>query len=196
LIYDGSENGYLGSYSYSRFSYIFSSVVNNDYSAPGNLIFIPASREALNSWDFKEGTVTIDGQKTTYTADMQRDDFWAYINQDSYLKNHKGEYAERGGAKMPWHHQLDFKFVQDYKFRVGSTEHGLQFAVDIENLPNMIKSSWGNYKQITGNTLLSYSNGQYTYNTVNGGRHLKTYQNYSGVASTYKVMFSVRYTFN
>jgi hypothetical protein len=68
--------------------------------------------------------------------------------------------------------------------------------VDIENLPNMIKSSWGNYKQIIGNTLLSYSNGQYSYNTFNGARHTKTYQNYSGVASTYKVMFSVRYTFN
>jgi hypothetical protein len=176
LIYDGSENGYLSSYSYSRFSYIFSSVVNNDYSAPGNLIFIPESREALNNWNFKEGKVN--GE--VYTADMQRDDFWAYINQDSYLKNHKGEYAERGGAKMPWHHQLDFKFVQDYKFRVGGTEHGLQFAVDIENLPNMIKSSWGNYKQIIGNTLLSYSNGQYTYNTFNGERHTKTYQNYSG----------------
>jgi hypothetical protein len=192
LIYEGSEGGYLGSYSYSRYSYIFSSNVTNDLSAPGNLIFIPASREDLNSWDFKESTVG--GE--TYTADMQRDDFWAYINQDSYLKNHKGEYAQRGGAKMPWHHQLDFKFVQDYKFRVGSTEHGLQFAVDIENLPNMIKSNWGTYKQVVGNTLLSYSNGQYTYNTVNGARHLKTYTNYSDVASTYKVMFSVRYTFN
>jgi hypothetical protein len=192
LIYDGSENGYMSSYSYSRYSYIFASNVTSDASAPGNLIFIPASREALNNWDFKEGTVN--GE--VYTADMQRDDFWAYINQDSYLKNHKGEYAERGGAKMPWHHQLDFKFVQDYKFRVGSTEHGLQFAVDIENLPNLISKNWGTYKQITSNTLLSYSNGQYSYNLVNGARHLTTYQKYQGLASTYKVMFSVRYTFN
>jgi hypothetical protein len=68
--------------------------------------------------------------------------------------------------------------------------------VDIENLPNLISKNWGTYKQITSNTLLSYSNGQYSYNLVNGARHLTTYQKYQGLASTYKVMFSVRYTFN
>ena len=38
----------------------------------------------------------LDGQ--IYRADQQKDDFWAYINQDSYLKKHKGEYVDRGGA--------------------------------------------------------------------------------------------------
>ena len=197
LIYDGSENAYLGGYSYSRYSYIFSGNVTSDASAPGNLIYVPASRQELNGWDFKDNGTVADagGNKIAYTADMQRDDFWEFINQDSYLKNRKGQYAERGGAKMPWHHQLDFKVVHDYNFKIGSTDHALQFSLDIVNLPNLLNPSWGTYKQVVGNSLLSYSKGQYTYNSVNGVRHLKTTQKYSGVASTYQMLFSVRYTF-
>ena len=206
LIYDGSENGYMGNYSYSRYSYIFNGNVTNDPSAPGNLIRIPASREELNDWNFADNGQYTDaaGNRQTYTADMQRDDFWAYINQDDYLKDRKGQYAERGGAKMPWHHQLDFKFKQDFNLMVGGRKHTLQLGCDISNVLNMLNSDWGTYKQIIGNNLLSYragnskngSNGSFTYNMMNGARHLATYQKYNSVASTYKVMFSIRYIFD
>ena len=194
LVYDGYQYAYLGSYSYSRYSYIFSSNINSDPSAPGNLIYVPASREELNNWDFAESTYGSD--KQTYTADMQRDDFWAYIQQDDYLKDRTGQYAERGGAKMPWHHQLDFKYVRDMNIQIGKTKHALQLGLDILNLPNFLCKDWGLYKQVQSNTLLSYSKGKYTYNTVNGQRHLSTYQDYLDQASTYQIMFSIRYMFN
>lgn len=193
LVYDAYQYGYLGSYAYSRYSYIFASNVNNDPSAPGNLIYVPASRQELNSWDFAENG-TVDGQ--TYTADMQRDDFWAFINQDDYLKDRKGQYAERGGAKMPWHHQLDFKYLRDMNVRIGKTKHSLQLGMDVENLLNFFCKDWGGYKQVTGNTLLTYNKGQYTYNLVNGARHLSTSQNYDSSVSTYRIMFTIRYLFN
>lgn len=194
LVYDAYQYGYLGTYAYSRYSYIFNSNVNNDPSAPGNLIYVPASRQELNNWDFKEGKVG--GE--TYTADMQRDDFWAFIQQDDYLKNRLGQYAERGGAKMPWHHQLDFRYMRDMSVNWGKTKHTLQLGVDIENLPNFLCKDWGLYKQITGNTLLTYDakNNQYQYNLVNGSRHLSTSQNYLNTASTYRIMFTIRYLFN
>ncbi|SHK36456.1 carboxypeptidase regulatory-like domain-containing protein [Xylanibacter ruminicola] len=194
LVYDGYQYGYLGSYSYSRYSYIFSSNVNNDPSAPGNLIYVPASRQELNNWDFKEGKV--DGE--VYTADMQRDDFWSFIQQDNYLKNRTGQYAERGGAKMPWHHQLDFRYLRDMNVTIGKTKHSLQLGMDVENLLNFLCKDWGLYKQITGNTLLSYDakTQQYSYNLVNGARHLTTSQNYESTASTYRIMFTLRYLFN
>jgi len=195
LVYDGYQYAYLGTYSYSRYSYIFSSNVNNDPSAPGNLIYVPASRQELNSWDFKDNG-KVNGQ--TYTADMQRDDFWEFIQQDDYLKNRTGQYAERGGAKMPWHHQLDFRYLRDMNVMLGKTKHTLQLGIDIENLPNFLCKDWGLYKQITGNTLLTYDakNNQYTYNLVNGERHTKTSQNYLSTASTYRIMFTIRYLFN
>ena len=196
LVYDGYQYAFLGDYSYSRFSYIFSSNVNSDPSAPGNLIYIPASREELNGWDFAESTYGSGSSKQVYTADMQRDDFWAYIQQDDYLKDHTGEYAERGGAKMPWHHQLDFKYMRDMKVKIGKTKHSLQLGLDILNLPNFLCKDWGLYKQVSGNALLSFSKGKYTYNTVNGARHLSTYQDFLNMASTYQLMFTVRYLFN
>ena len=176
LLYDAYQYGYLGTYSYSRYSYIFNSNINNDPSAPGNLIYVPASRQELNNWDFKEGK--INGEP--YTAEMQRDDFWTFIEQDDYLQDRKGQYAERGGAKMPW------------------TKHTLQLGLDIENLLNFLCKDWGLYKQITGNTLLTYDtkNNQYTYNLVNGARHLSTSQNYESTASTYRIQFTIRYLFN
>ena len=194
LLWDAYQYGYLGSYSYSRYSYIFASNVNNDPSAPGNLIYVPASRQELNSWEFKEGKVG--GEP--YTADMQRDDFWTFIQQDDYLKDRTGQYAERGGAKMPWHHQLDFRYMRDMSFKAGKTKHTLQLGLDIENLLNFFCKDWGLYKQITGNNLLSYDakTNQYQYNLVNGARHLSTSQNYETTASTYRIMFTIRYLFN
>ncbi len=194
LVYDGYQYGFLGDYSYSRYSYIFSANVNSDALAPGNLIYVPASREELNSWDFAESTYGKD--KQVYTADMQRDDFWAYIQQNDYLKDRKGQYAERGGAKMPWHHQLDFKYMRNMNIQLGNTKHTLQLGLDILNLPNFLCKDWGLYKQVQGNTLLSYSKGKYTYNTVNGARHTETFQDFLNVSSTYQLMFTVRYLFN
>ena len=205
LLWDAYQYGYLGTYSYSRYSYIFASNINNDPSAPGNLIYVPASRQELNSWDFAEETYNstlkewvpymVDGE--VYTADKQRDDFWAFVQQDDYLKNRTGQYAERGGAKMPWHHQLDFRYLRDMSFKAGKTKHTLQLGLDIENLLNFFSKDWGLYKQITGNNLLSMdSKGRYTYNTVNGARHLSTSQNYETTASTYRIMFTIRYLFN
>ena len=198
LIYDGYQYGYLGTYSYSRYSYIFNSNINNDPSAPGNLIFVPASRQELNNWNFVDNG-KVNGE--VYTADMQRDDFWTFIEQDDYLKDRKGQYAERGGAKMPWHHQLDFKYLRDMSVKWGKTKHTLQLGLDIENLLNFLCKDWGLYKQVTGNTLLTYKTdknnvGQYTYNLVDGQRHTSTSQNYLSTASTYRIQFTIRYLFN
>ncbi|MBO4905741.1 MAG: TonB-dependent receptor [Bacteroidaceae bacterium] len=193
LIYEGSQVGFLGNFIYSRYSYIFSSNVNNDALAPGNLIYVPASREELDTWNFVDNG-TVDGK--TYTADMQRDDFWAYIQQDDYLQTRKGNYAERGGAKMPWHHQLDFKYVRDMSIKLGQTRHSLQLGLDILNLPNFLCKDWGLYKQVTNNALLDYKNGQYTYNLVDGHRHLSTNQDFLNARSAYQLMFTLRYLFN
>ena len=194
LIYDGSHTGYYTEFAFNRYSYTFSTNVNGDALAPGNLIYVPASRQELDSWDFAESTYGTTHQ--VYTADMQRDDFWAYIQQDDYLKHRTGKYAERGGAKMPWHHQIDFKFEHHMDLDFGKTKHALQLGVDIMNLPNFLCKRWGLYKQVNETALLSYANGKYIYNTVNGERHLKTYTDFLGLPSTYQIMFTIRYLFN
>jgi hypothetical protein len=34
----------------------------------------------------------------TYSAVDQQEDFWNYVNNDSYLNDHKGQYVERASS--------------------------------------------------------------------------------------------------
>lgn len=189
LIYEGMNIGYAGGYSCTRYSYTMTSNVVGDYGS-NNLIFIPESREALDKWTF----VDYGG----YTAEAQKNDFWNYINQDDYLKNHKGEYAERGGAVMPWHHQLDFKFNQNFYLNVAGQKNTLQFGVDIKNLANLLNSSWGLYKTVNNMSLLKYDATKNAYQFQKNGKDVlsKTFTNYTSFNSTYSIQFSIRYIFN
>lgn len=197
LIYEGMNMGYAGGYGSTRYSYTMTSNVVNDYGSNA-LIYVPASRDELNGWNFvKNGTVeNAQGQEVDYTADMQRDDFWAYINQDDYLKNRKGKYAERGGAVMPWHHQLDLKFNQDFFLNVGGKRNTLQLGVDIKNVLNLLNSDWGLYKTVNNFSILSYKNGEYQFQKNGSKRLTNTYSDYTSFNSTYSVQFSIRYIFN
>ena len=197
LVYEGMNMGYAGGYSSTRYSYTMTSNVVNDYGS-NNLIFIPESREVLNQWNFKDYTFTGANGKETYTAEQQKNDFWNYINQDDYLKNHKGEYAERGGAMMPWHHQLDFKFAQNFYLKVGGQKNTLQFGIDIKNLANLLNHSWGLYKTVNNTSLLKYNSKDGSFQFQRNGKEAltSTYSNYTSFNSTYSVQFSVRYIFN
>ncbi len=193
LIYEGMNMGYADGYSCTRYTYQLTSNVVGDYGSNG-LVYIPASREALDEWNFKDNG--------SYTAKQQKDDFWAYINQDDYLKNHKGEYAERGGAVMPWHHQLDFKFNQNFYLNVAGQKNTLQFGVDIKNLANLLNNSWGLYKTVNNTKLLKYTAGkngaQGSFQFQKNGKNVlsKTYTNNTSFNSTYSIQFSIRYIFN
>ena len=193
LIYEGMNMGYADGYSCTRYTYQLTGNVVNDYGSNG-LVYIPASREALNEWNFKDNG--------SYTAEQQKDDFWAYINQDDYLKNHKGEYAERGGAVMPWHHQVDFKFNQNFYLNVAGQKNTLQFGVDIKNLANLLNNSWGLYKTVNNTKLLKYTAGKNgakgSFQFQKNGKEVlsKTYTNNTSFNSTYSIQFSIRYIFN
>ena len=193
LIYEGMNIGYAGGYSCTRYSYTMTGNVVGDYGS-NNLIFIPESKEALDKWTFAD--------YGGYTAEAQKNDFWNYINQDDYLKNHKGEYAERGGAVMPWHHQLDFKFNQNFYLNVAGQKNTLQFGVDIKNLANLLNNSWGLYKTVNNTKLLKYTAGKNgaagSFQFQKNGKDVlsKTYTNYTSFNSTYSIQFSIRYIFN
>ncbi len=186
LVYDGSQHGYVGNFSYTRYSYTMSNVVGD--RGANNLIYIPATKAELDTWDFADAT--------NYTGAQQRDDFWAFIEQDKYLSSRKGQYAERGGAIMPWRSTFDLKVVQDFHLNVGGKRNTLQLGVDINNLGNLINSNWGLYKQVTSSNILSYSGGKYSFPKVNNEVLTSTYRDYQSFRSTYSMQFSLRYIFN
>lgn len=178
-----------------NYSYMYTTDMNQD-GQKNDLIYIPKTKDELLFID-----------KNGFTAAEQADAFWNFVNQDSYLKEHKGEYAEAYGAYLPWVHRFDFKVVQDFKIRAGKTHHTLQVSVDILNVGNLIKSSWGVFKSTSacnGGRLLQYEGvnenkiPQYSmyYDTATKSFPKTTFDSDRSVSNCWKLQVGVRYIFN
>ena len=138
---------YYSGYSPSGYSFFYDGDINGDGIGTGDLMYIPANDSEIHFVD-------IDG----YSADQQRADFWNFVEQDKYLRNHKGEYAESYSARSPWNHRFDFKWAHDFDLRWGLTKHRLQLSVDIMNVANLFNSRWGVAKTLAcnGGKILKY----------------------------------------
>ena len=113
-------------------SFIYSGDVNGDGIA-SDLIYIPA-----------------DDSEIHFTNDADRKDFWQFLNQDSYLSSHKGQYAEANSAHAPFVHRFDFRWAHDFDLKLGATTHRLQLILDAMNIGNMCSSRWGVEKNMLG----------------------------------------------
>jgi hypothetical protein len=86
--------------------------------------------------------------------------------------------------------------------KVGKYRNTIQFGVDIRNLANMLKSSWGLYKTVNNMQLLKYTAGKNgdpgTFQFQrNGAKKLtETFTDNTSFNSTYSIQFSIRYIFN
>ncbi len=195
LFYEGGPSG--------RASYTYTANITGDGSAY-NLIYVPKSADELtfSNYTYKDAA----GVTQTYTAAQQASDFWAYINQDDYLKTRKGKYAERNGVVYPWVHQFDLKITQDYFMDIKGKRHKIQLGLDILNIGNLLNSDWGARQSINRTTLLKVaSNGWGRGSTAvpvfqfqrNGTEVLKdTFSKTIGTSSTYYMQLSLRYIFN
>ncbi len=133
----------------SPFTYAITS--SNNLTRNGQQIdlpFIPASADQINLVN----RVNADGSVTTPAQQYQELD--NFIKGDSYLNAHRGQYAERNGARTPWNNQLDLRLMHDFNFAVGSKKNTLQVSFDIINLSNLINKNWG-VVYFTPNTLNS-----------------------------------------
>ena len=90
-----------------------------------------------------------DDSEINFTSEADRQAFWDFVNQDSYLKNHKGEYAEAYSAHAPFVHRFDFRWAHDFNLRVGKTMHKLQLTADFMNIGNLFNSKWGVEKNMS-----------------------------------------------
>lgn len=183
-----------------RFSYIYSGDMNGDNSggAGNDLIYIPRDQSEIVLRDIPHG----DG--TFYTAAQQWADLDAYIEQDDYLSERRGQYAERNGAEFPWVGQLDFRLLQDFFVDVKGKRNTIQVSVDIQNFGNMINSEWGVYRQTNRNALLNFvgydanRNPIFTYPYLNANNReplRSTFRDNLGLASRWQLQVGVRYIF-
>lgn len=120
-----SFNLFYSGYSAGGYSFTYANDMNGDGYAT-DLIYIPSERGDIQ-----------------FVSSEDEDAFFAFLEQDKYLKNHQGEYAEAYAARAPWVHNFDLRITQDFSINAGNTRHTLQLSLDILNIGNLINSEWG-----------------------------------------------------
>jgi len=172
-----------------RFNYTYAGNINGDSSFQNNdLIYIPTATE-LQSVQF--ATVGPNGE----TAQVQADAFEAYIQQDDYLSENRGEYMERYGALSPWRSRWDVKFLQDIKFSKKS-DNIIQLSVDILNFANLLNSDWGLVQIVANQNPISVSvddtqTPTYSFDTT----QTETFTYDSSLNSRWQMQVGLRYIF-
>lgn len=139
---------------------------NGDGYRGNSLLYIPTDEE-LNKMNFVDSK--------TMTAAENREAFRQWIENDSYAKDHRGQYAERNSNLSKWEHEIDLHFAQTIHNIKGMGK--LEFTFDIINFANMLNKKWGasyssayNLSPVSVTSLSTDANGNrtpsYTYNNA------------------------------
>ena len=125
----------------NRYSYVYAGDLNRDNSAANNndLLYVPTDQNDIFFGEIDTNGVLIEATD----AAQQWAALDAFISQDPYLSQRRGQYAERNGATLPWFAQMDVKLLQDFALSTGGNTHRFQLSLDILNIGNLINDSWG-----------------------------------------------------
>ena len=143
-------------------------------------------------------------QNGVFTPQQQSDAFFAYIDQDKYLRTHKGQVAERNGATFPWFSNLDLRILQDILPLTSKRNYGLQVSMEIENFTNLISSDWGVQKRTVYNNAAilrvvsaptTTTPATYRMELVNNQLPTKTFESVITAANTWRMNLGLRLNF-
>ncbi len=191
--YNTSISGFFDAHPGQPYSWVFANDANGDGITNNDLIYIP-----------RPGDIEF----ATGTTQQVQDQFYSFIQHDSYLKSHQGDVAQRNGASSPWVNQIDLSFRQEipgiFKGNKG------ELRLDLYNFGNLLNKKWGNVQAASfsggggfSRDLASFAGvdpatGKYVYSlpTVNGHyapENLST--DNSNAVSRWSLQVTLRYTF-
>ena len=166
-----------------RFNYTYGGDINGDGSSVNDLIYIPTTAEIA---------------LMNFSAPGEGAAFDQFISQDKYMKDRRGQYAERYGAISPWRGRCDLKILQDYNFKISSTsdkKNTIQFSIDVLNFGNLLNSNWGVVQVPTSvqpiGVTVAGNTPTYTFN----GTQTKTFNYDASLLSRWQAQFGIRYIF-
>jgi hypothetical protein len=188
----------------TKMSYVFSGDMNSDGFNGNDLIYIPRDTSEMNFVQFTHTNGRV------FTAAEQAQAFEAYIQQDDYLRTHRGQYAVRNGQWMPMFNRVDLSIMQDIFRNIGGKRNAGQIRFDITNFGNLLNHDWGvsqrlvlpttaaNGAQILTNPAVDAATGRSTYRlaVVNNELVKNTFQTATGLSDVYQFLLSFRYSFN
>ncbi len=132
-----------------RYSYTYNGDVNSDGNSTNDLIYIPKNQNDI--------LLTTSGATDTRSVSQIWQQLDNFINNDPYLKKHRGEYAARNGAVAPWFNVVNLRLLQDFFILKQETENGntLQLSFEAINFLNLLNSSWGVVRMPARQSLLT-----------------------------------------
>jgi hypothetical protein len=176
-------------------SYVYATDLNGDGGTSNDLIFIPRTIDEMNF-------VTFTASGRTFTAAEQATAWEAYIQQDAYLREHRGQYAEREAVFLPIVKRVDLSVQQDLFRSLAGRRHAFQFRVDVLNLANLLNSDWGVGERLVHNQPLTNAAADaagrvsYRLRVINGELMNRTFEPTADLGDVYRLQFSLRYSFN
>jgi len=165
----------------------------NDDSRDNALIYIPANAAEIQ----------FSGDAAEQAAQWQQLD--NFINSIDYLRENRGNYAERNAVRGPWSHIVDFKLLQDFSLNWGGKKHTFQFSADIFNFTNLLNKDWGQLKFVGRNVspLTTVSTGDvpvFSINSgvmdANGNPDFEQLDDFGIQSSRWQAQLGIRYIFN
>ncbi len=119
----------------SPYSVVYQGDVNRDGSSRNDLVYIPANQSEIQLADITDtnGNILVSAEEQWTRLDN-------FINNNNYLRENRGSYAERNGGRTPWNHQLDAKFVLNIPLK---NNDNLQVSFDVFNVLNLLNKNWG-----------------------------------------------------
>jgi len=192
-------------------SYIYSGDLNNDGNTSNDLMYIPTTDD-INTY-VKNGQLeaakAVNGVTDLRTPSQIGAQLNAFINQDKYLSQHRGEVAQRNAVVYPWFKRLDMNITQDVYLTTGKgkslTRHTLRFTMDLLNVGNFLNRNWGIYKTPNTTTPLTFDKMAADGKTpifsmpyqdgVNAIPYTNSYKDNTS-ASRWQMQLGVRYMFN
>ncbi|MEZ5461829.1 carboxypeptidase regulatory-like domain-containing protein [Dokdonella sp.] len=181
----GVFNGYTG----QPYSWTFNNDANGDGISGNDLFYVPLDQN--------------DVLYTPGTTQAQIDTFFAAIDGNEDLSDHRGDVVKRNANSSPWINQLDMSFRQEIPGFFEGNKGEIRF--DIFNVGNLLNKNWGQiysapFNNRTGGYRQSLANfagvdpntGKYVYNLITP-TDLPLQDNQA--ESRWSVLVTVRYTF-
>ena len=191
LIYIGSRG--------SRFDYYYAGDINRD-GQNNDLIYVPKDAGDIILIPQATAGALVD----TRTPAEIWDQLNAYIEQDDYLKNHRGEVVDRNSNILPWVNQFDLRFTQDINLKINNKVNTFEFTVDIINVGNLLNSDWGVKDVVTKQQFLQFrsfnasNTPSFSFPYLDFANKVpltKSFTNDTGLNSRWQIQLGVRYIF-
>jgi hypothetical protein len=184
-------------------SYVFNNDMNGDGFSGNDLIYIPRDGSEMNFVQFTHTNGRV------FTVAEQVAAFEAYIQQDPYLSNHRGQYAGRGALLYPMFNRMDLSIMQDIFRNIGGKRNAGQIRVDMTNFGNLLNHNWGVSQRmvlpvtaangaqlLTNGAADAQGRASYRMAVVNNELVSRSFQTNTALSDVYQFLLSFRYSFN